>query len=74
MDHSIQQPTIIQCLCYWMMSSIGGKGGFEIPEVGDLPLVAWRERVCTVWDLIRVDEEWGTEVVKTLRCEGQRTS
>jgi len=48
-------PTILQCMTYWMMSSIGVKGGYITPEVGDTEQ-GWTEPYWRLWDMMQTDK------------------
>jgi hypothetical protein len=55
MGWNAKGPTVLQCLTFWMMSSVGVKGEFEIPEVGDGD-IGWTEPCCRLWDLIQTNK------------------
>lgn len=61
------KPTILQCLTYWMMSSIGAEGTFNTPSVGDLPVKPWTEPYCRLWDLMQIDKRATDQLWRALR-------
>jgi len=46
------QPTILECLIFWLGSSMGKSGGWQIPEVSREPAFIPRQIPCTFRDII----------------------